>query len=181
MKPRRLILIVLLLAGLAALVARRASAPIALETGSAEELWEIATGLPYARGAAGSGGVLPANGDRFAYYSRRGRGYDVYGVAGSDIVRMLPRALQDLDVGYRVGALRASVARGYARWAVSASGHDEDDAIATAAILVRYLYESELDASLGEFPSSASDLRLRATDARERWVRADRVWITAAF
>ena len=181
MRSHRLLLVTAIITGVAALVAQRASAPVALEPGSAEELWEVATGLPYARGLAGAGGVLPASGGRFAYFSRRGRGYDVYGVASAGVVAMLPRVLQDLDVGHRVRALRPAVSAGYARWAVSTTARTGRDSDATAASLVRYLYEAELEASLEDFPSAASDLRLRATDARERWVRAERVWITAGF
>ena len=166
---------------MAALVAHRASEPTALEHGTAEELWEVATGLPYARGSGGSGGVLPASGNRFAYFSRRGRGYGVYGVAGPDVVRMLPRVMRDLDVGHRVRALRPSVAAGYARWAVSTGARERGDSVATAAALVRYLFEAEVAASLEDFPSAASDLQLRARDARERWIRAERVMLTAAF
>ena len=179
-KSRRLFVIVLLIAGMAALVAHRASEPMAMEHGTAEELWELATGLPYARGSGGSGGVLPASGSRFAYFSRRGRGYGVYGVRSHDVVRMLPRVMQDLHVGHRVRALRPSVAAGYARWAVSTSARERGDSVATAASLVRYLFEAEVAASLEDFPSAASDLQHRARDARERWIRADRVTTTAA-
>ena len=181
LKPRRLIVIALLIAGMAALVVHGASEPMALEHGTAEELWEVATGLPYARGASGSGGVLPASGHRFAYYSRRGRGYGVYGVPGADVARLLPRVLQDLDVGYRVGALRPAVAAGYARWVVSTGARERGDVLATTGSLVRFLFEAEVSSSLEDFPSAASDLQLRARDARERWIRADRVSTTAAF
>ena len=181
MQSRRPLLITAVITGVAALVAQRASAPIALEPGSAEELWEVATGLPYARGVTGAGGVLPASGSRFAFFSRRGRGYDVYGVPSGGVARLLPRVLQDLAVGYRVGALRPAVAAGYGRWAVSTTARSTRDSIAAAALLVRYLYDAELEASLEDFPSAASDLRLRAMDARERWERAERVWITAGF
>ena len=179
MRSRRTIVVTAMVVGVAALVVQRASGPLALEPGSPEELWEVATGLPYARGASGSGGVLPASGDRFAYFSRRGRGYEVHGVESPAVVHMLPRVLQDLDVGYRVRALQPAVAAGYARWAVS--GSHERDASATAASLVRHLYEAEMHESLEDFPSAASDLRLRAMDARERWARSERVWITAGF